>query len=263
MVKVAVITYSTYGHIDTLAQSIKAGVEEAGGKADLFRVPETLSDDVLSQMNAPVAKANIPVATAETLKEYDAFLFGIPTRFGTLPAQWSAFWDSTGALWADGSLYGKPAGFFISTSSYGGGQEATVRNCLSYLVHHGMIYIPLGYKNAFAELANVEEVHGGSPWGAGTLAGADGSRAASEIELKIAQIQGKTFYESAKKFIPDSKTSTAAAATTAAKDDKSKAAAKPATKTADAKRQAAKPADAKKEEDKKESSSMMDCCTVM
>ncbi|CAB4253013.1 similar to Saccharomyces cerevisiae YCR004C YCP4 Protein of unknown function, has sequence and structural similarity to flavodoxins [Maudiozyma barnettii] len=261
MAKIAIITYSTYGHIDNLAKTIQKGIEEAGGKADLFRVPETLSDDILTKMNAPVAKASIPVATAETLKEYDSFLFGVPTRFGSLPAQWAAFWDSTGALWAEGALYGKIAGFFVSTSSYGGGQEDTVRNCLSYIVHHGMLYIPLGYKNAFAELANVEEVHGGSAWGAGILVGSDGSRAPSAIELKIAEIQGKTFYETAKKFFPEDETTTTAAAATGTKKDTT--ADKGASKSA-AKRQTTKPAETKKEDDKKkESSSMMDCCTLM
>ncbi|GMM58481.1 flavodoxin-like fold family protein [Maudiozyma humilis] len=258
MVKIAIITYSTYGHIDQLAESVKKGIEDAGGHADLFRVPETLSDDILTQMNAPVAKKDVPVATEETLEKYDAFLLGLPTRFGTLPAQWSTFWDRTGALWAQGALNGKLAGFFISSSSYGGGQEATVRNCLSYIVHHGMIYVPLGYKNAFAELANLEEVHGGSPWGAGTLAGADGSRSASYIEVKIAEIQGKTFYETAKKFFPgDDKAADGAEPATGAKTTETKKDAKPA-----AKRTADKPAEAKKDEEKKESS-MMDCCTVM
>ena len=182
--KVAIITYSTYGHIDNLARAVKKGVESAGGQADLYRVEETLSKEILAQMNAPEKASDIPVATENILTEYDAFLFGVPTRFGTLPAQWSSFWDKTGGLWAQGALNGKVGGFFVSTSSYGGGQEATVKHCLSYLAHHGIIYVPLGYKNAFAELANIEEVHGGSPWGAGTLAGADGSRTASEFGIE-------------------------------------------------------------------------------
>lgn len=249
MVKIAIITYSTYGHIDNLAKAVQKGIQDAGGKADIFRVPETLSDDILTQMNAPVAKPDVPVATEETLKQYDAFLFGVPTRFGSVPAQWSAFWDKTGALWAAGTLNGKVASFFISTSSYGGGQEVTVRNCLSYLVHHGMIYVPLGYKNAFAELANIEEIHGGSAWGAGTLAGSDGSRTASEIELRIGEIQGKTFYETAKKFAPEE---------TAEKPKKQE------TKKAEPKRQTTKPTEAKKEDGKKkESDSFSSCCNIM
>lgn len=200
MVKVAIITYSLYGHIDTLAKALQKGIETAGGKADLYRVEETLSDEILEELHAPEKSSDIPIMTPEKLVEYDAFLFGIPTRFGALPAQWSTFWDKTGAIWTEGTLHGKVAGLFVSTASYGGGQETTIKSALNYLSHHGIIYIPLGYKNAFAELANIDEVHGGSPWGSGTLAGSDGSRTASELELRTAQIQGKTFYELAKKF---------------------------------------------------------------
>ena len=253
MVKVAIITYSTYGHIDVLAKSVQKGVEEAGGKADIFRVPETLSDDILEQMNAPPKPTDIPIATEETLAQYDAFLFGVPTRFGNLPAQWSAFWDKTGKLWAEGTLNGKVGAFFLSTSSLGGGQESTIKNCLSYLAHHGIIYVPLGYRDCFAELANVEEVHGGSPWGAGTLAGADGSRTASDLEKRIASIQGKTFYQTAFKFYPSI-------------DDKKDTTTKPAakkttTKPAVKKTTAATPA--AKEEDKKKDEGLLSCCSVM
>ncbi|SCV04937.1 LANO_0G14730g1_1 [Lachancea nothofagi CBS 11611] len=208
MVKIAIITYSMYGHIDILAKSIQEGIVAAGGKADLFRVEETLPDEVLELMHAP-AKPDIPVATAQTLEEYDAFLFGVPTRYGNVPAQWSAFWDQTGGLWVKGSLHGKPAGVFVSTGSFGGGQELTVKSCMSYLVHHGLIFIPLGYKNTFAELSNLEEIHGGSPWGAGTLASGDGSRLPSELELRMAVTQGKAFYEIAQHFpLPSTKKST-------------------------------------------------------
>ncbi|CDO94726.1 unnamed protein product [Kluyveromyces dobzhanskii CBS 2104] len=198
MVKVAVITYSLYGHIDSLAVKIKEGVEKAGGKADIFRVEETLSEELLTTLAAP-SKGDYPLATLQTLEEYDAFLFGIPTRYGNVPQQWSTFWDTTGGLWQKGTLNGKPAGIFVSTASPGGGQETTIRNSLSYLVHHGMIFVPLGFKNAFAELSNTEEIHGGSAWGAGVIAAGDGSRAASDLELKIAVIQGQSFYEVAKK----------------------------------------------------------------
>ena len=193
--KVAIITYSTYGHIDALARELKEGIISAGGKADIFRVEETLSEDILEKMNAPLKDPDIPVATRETLVEYDGFLFGVPTRFGNVPAQWSAFWDRTGGLWVNGALSGKPAGIFVSTASYGGGQESTIKCCLTYLVHHGMIYVPLGYSHCFNELANLEEIHGGSAWGAGTLAGADLSRNVSELEITIARSQGKSFYE--------------------------------------------------------------------
>lgn len=247
MVKIVIITYSTYGHIDVLAQAVKKGVEAAGGKADIYRVEETLPDEVLTKMNAPQKPEDIPVATEKTLLEYDAFLFGVPTRFGNLPAQWSALWDKTGGLWAKGSLNGKAAGIFVSTSSYGGGQESTVKACLSYLAHHGIIFLPLGYKNSFAELASIEEVHGGSPWGAGTLAGPDGSRTASPLELRIAEIQGKTFYETAKKLFP-------------AKEAKPSTEKK--TTTSDAAKRQTKPAAATTAE-KKEDKGLLSCCTVM
>lgn len=198
--KVAIIYYSTWSHVYSNALEIQKGVKEAGGDADIFQVPETLSEEVLQKMyGAP--KSDVPEATIDTLKEYDAFLFGIPTRFGNLPAQWKAFWDQTGGLWASGALYGKPFGLFISTGSPGGGQEATARNALSSFVHHGMIYIPLGYGEAFPLLTNLEEIHGGSPWGAGSFAGPDGSRKANDIENQLHNIQGKTFYTLALKFV--------------------------------------------------------------
>lgn len=199
MAKIAIITYSLYGHIDAMAEAIKRGVESAGGKADIYRVEETLPEDVLKKMHAPEKNPEIPVATPETLVKYDGFLFGVPTRFGALPAQWSAFWDQTGGLWTKGSLSGKVAGFFVSTGTPGGGQETTLRSALTYLAHHGVIYIPLGYKDVFAELGNLEEVHGGSPWGSGTFAGPDGSRTPSTLELRVAEIQGRTFYKTSKK----------------------------------------------------------------
>ena len=207
MVKVAIITYSCYGHITTIAREIKKGVEAAGGEVTLFRVPETLPDDVLEQMNAAEKPEDFLIANGETLTDYDAFLFGVPTRFGNVPSQWAEFWDKTGAIWVQGSLWGKPAGVFVSTGTYGGGQEATVKTCMNYLVHHGMVFVPLGYKYTFAELSNVEDIHGGSPWGAGTLAGADGSRQPSSLELRMAKTQGKTFYETASKLC-DKKPST-------------------------------------------------------
>ncbi|CCE82543.1 Piso0_002273 [Millerozyma farinosa CBS 7064] len=206
--KVAVIYYSLYGHIATVAEKVQEGVKASGvaDKVDIFQIAETLSDEILQQMHAP-AKRDHPVATPETLKEYDAFLFGIPTRYGTVPAQWSAFWDATGDLWASGALYGKPAGIFVSTGSQGGGQETTVRNSLSYLVHHGLVYVPLGYAKTFEKQANLEEVHGGSPWGAGTFAAVDGSRQPSKFELDVAYSHGELFAQTALKFMKDDKSS--------------------------------------------------------
>ncbi|SCU97988.1 LAFA_0G14686g1_1 [Lachancea sp. 'fantastica'] len=247
MVKIAIITYSLYGHIDTVAKSLVKGIEAAGGKADLFRVEETLPDEVLTKIHAP-EKPDIPIATAQTLEEYDAFLFGIPTRYGNVPAQWSAFWDRTGGLWVKGALQGKPAGIFVSTASYGGGQETTIKTALTYLVHHGMIYIPVGYKNSFAEFSNVEEIHGGSAWGAGTLAGADGSRTPSDLELRVAVAQGKAFYEIVQHFpLASTKKTTTKAATT----EEKKASPQRVTQSA--------AASGKKDADKKKNG----CCIVM
>jgi NAD(P)H dehydrogenase (quinone) len=121
-------------------------------------------------MHAPPKPTDIPTIDAATLAKYDAFLFGIPTRYGNFPAQWKAFWDTTGGQWASGGYWGKYAGVFVSTATPGGGQESTVIASLSTLAHHGIIYVPLGYKTSFPLLANLDEVRGGSPWGAGTFA---------------------------------------------------------------------------------------------
>ncbi|KAL1884738.1 flavodoxin-like fold protein [Paecilomyces lecythidis] len=192
--KIAIVYYSTYGHIVKLAEAEKKGIEAAGGTADIFQIEETLSQDVLTKMHAP-GKASYPVVEPQALLEYDAFLFGIPTRYGNFPAQWKTFWDKTGSIWATGGFWGKYAGLFVSTGTLGGGQESTAIASMSTLAHHGFLYVPLGYKTAFAQLANLNEIHGGSAWGAGTFAGADGSRQPTALELEIAEIQGKSFYE--------------------------------------------------------------------
>lgn len=197
--KTAIIIYSMYHHIATMAESVKAGVVAAGGAAEIFQVPETLPAEVLAKMGAP-PKLDYPIATLDTLSTYDAFLFGVPTRFGNYPAQWKTFWDATGGLWAKGTLLGKPFGMFVSSGTPGGGQELTVMNCLSTMVHHGMPFIPLGYGAAFPLLTNMTEVHGASPWGAGCFAGPDGSRQVSKLELEIAHTQGKIFWERVQKF---------------------------------------------------------------
>lgn len=197
--KVAVIYYSLYGHIHTMAQSVKAGIEAAGGQADLFQIPETLSEEVLQKMHAP-AKPSDPVFHPNDLPKYDAYMFGIPTRYGNFPAQWKAFWDATGGLWAKGALHQKMAGVFVSTGTPGGGQEMTVASSLSTLTHHGIIFVPLGYKMTFPLASNLDEVHGGSPWGAGTFAGADGSRQPTQLEREMAFTQGKSFYDVVSRF---------------------------------------------------------------
>lgn len=196
--RVAIVIYTLYGHIGKLAEAVKSGVQSAGGEAQIFQIQETLSEEILAKMHAP-PKPAYPIIAPSALTNYDAFLFGIPTRYGNFPAQWKAFWDATGGLWAAGSLAGKFAGVFVSTGTPGGGQESTVIASLSTLAHHGIIYVPLGYSHAFPQLANLSEVRGGSPWGAGTFAAADGSRQPSALELELATIQGKAFYETVSK----------------------------------------------------------------
>ncbi|KAF8550531.1 flavoprotein WrbA [Imleria badia] len=192
--RVAIIIYSMYGHIAKLAESVKAGVNAAGGSAQIYQIQETLSAEILTKMHAP-AKPDYPVISPQQLTDFDAYLFGIPTRYGNFPAQWKAFWDATGGLWGTGALAGKFAGVFVSTGTPGGGQEATVINSLSTFAHHGIVFVPLGYSRTFAQLGNLDEAHGGSPWGAGALAGGDGSRQPSALELEIANIHGGLFYD--------------------------------------------------------------------
>ncbi|KAF8959644.1 NADH:quinone oxidoreductase [Flammula alnicola] len=192
--RIAIIIYSLYGHIAKMAEGVQAGITSKGAHADIYQVSETLPPEVLVKMHAP-PKQDYPIATVATLTEYDAFLFGIPTRFGNMPAQLKTLWDATGKLWVNGSLAGKYAGVFVSTSAPGGGQETTAITFMSTLAHHGMIYVPLGYASGLAKLISLDEVHGGSPWGAGTFSASDGSRKPSKRELEIAECQGKAFYE--------------------------------------------------------------------
>ncbi|KAJ7582570.1 flavoprotein-like protein [Mycena floridula] len=192
--KVAIVIYSMYGHIAKMAEAVKKGIESAGGQVDIYQVPETLSQEILAKMYAP-PKPDYPIITPEILASYNSFLFGIPTRYGNFPAQWKAFWDSTGGLWGSGGLAGKYAGVFVSSAGLGGGQESTALASISTLAHHGILYVPFGYSHAFKQLTDLSEVHGGSPWGAGTFAASDGSRQPTALELEIATIQGKTFTE--------------------------------------------------------------------
>lgn len=195
MTEVAIVIYSMYGHIAALAEAEKKGIEAAGGKATIFQIPETLPEEVLTKMYAPPKGAYPVIDDVTDLTKYNAFLFGIPTRYGNFPGQWKAFIDKTGGLWTKGSLSGKYAGLFVSSASQGGGQESTNIAAISTLAHHGLLYVPLGYKHAFGLLTDISEVRGGSPWGAGTFAGGDGSRKPSAKELELAEIQGKAFYE--------------------------------------------------------------------
>jgi len=196
--RVAIIIYSMYGHIANMALEIQKGIKEGGGEAKIFQIPETLPEEVLTKMHAP-PKKDFPILNAPDLENYDAFMLGVPTRYGNFPGQWKAFWDTTGSLWQKGALWGKYAGIFVSSGTQGGGQESTVLATMSTLAHHGIIYVPLGYKHTFHIAANNETVHGGGPFGSGQFAGADGSRQPNELEKEMARIHGKVFYESVSK----------------------------------------------------------------
>ncbi|KAI0107745.1 minor allergen Alt a 7 [Nemania sp. FL0031] len=199
--KIAIVYYSMYGHIAKLAAAEKAGIEKAGGTVDLYQIPETLPQEVLTKMHAPAQSADVPLLEDPAVLEgYDAFLLGIPTRYGNFPAQWKTFWDKTGKQWATGGFYGKMAGLFISTASLGGGQESTAIAAMSTLAHHGIIYVPFGFAKAFGVMSDLSEVHGGGPWGAGTFASGDGSRQPTAKELELATVQGEEFYKTVAKY---------------------------------------------------------------
>lgn len=201
---VAMIYYSTYGHVKQLAEEIKRGVEETGVSVDLFQVPETLSPDALKALSAAPKPADVMVLDRNFLKElpqYDGFMFGMPTRFGMMAAQMKAFFDGTGGLWQSGALAGKLAATFVSTGTQQGGQETTHFTALTQLVHHGMVYVPLGYQAGGEGQFDLSEIHGVSPWGASTLAGADGSRQPSQLELKCATKHGQVFGNAVKRTV--------------------------------------------------------------
>ncbi len=188
MTKVLVLYYSMYGHIETMSQAIAEGARSVGGvEVIIKRVPELMSDEKLAKVGGKTNQA-APVADPKELGDYDAIIFGSPTRFGNMTAQMRNFLDQTGGLWVKGALVGKVAGVFTSTGT-GGGNESTIISFATTLIHHGMIFVGLPY--SCPELADISELKGGSPWGAATIAGADGSRQPSEKELAQARFQGK------------------------------------------------------------------------
>ena len=191
--KVQVVFYSMYGHVWRLAEAVAEGAREVPGAAvKLFQVPELAPPDVLEKSGAKAARAafaHVPQAEVDKLAAADAILFGTPTRFGNMCAQMRNFLDQTGALWMNGALVGKVAGVFTSTASQHGGQETTITSFHSTLLHHGMVIVGVPY--AEQRLLNMDEISGGTPYGATTLAGTDGSRRPSENELAIARFQGK------------------------------------------------------------------------
>ncbi|KAL6778714.1 FAP191C [Auxenochlorella protothecoides x Auxenochlorella symbiontica] len=190
MARIAVIYYSTYGHIAKLAQRVLVGARAVDGvTADIFQVKETLSDDILAKIHAPPKDADVPIIDPAQLPDFDGYIFGFPTRFGTMPAQMKSFFDATGGLWVKGSLVGKGASIFTSSGTQGGGLESTVLTSLPNLVHHGIVFIPVGY--TFPPQTDLGHVHGGTAYGASTFAGSDGSRQPIDQELDHAEHQGK------------------------------------------------------------------------
>lgn len=189
MAKVLVLYYSSYGHIETMAGAVAEGAQQiAGAKVTLKRVPELVPDDVAQKAGMKVDQA-APVATPAELADYDAIIFGTPTRFGNMAAQMRNFLDQTGGLWAKGALVGKVGSVFASTATQHGGQETTITSFHTTLLHHGMVIVGVPY--SCRELSEMGEISGGSPYGATTLANADGSRQPSENELAVARFQGE------------------------------------------------------------------------
>lgn len=187
MTKTLILYYSSYGHIETMAQAIAEGVRDAGGEAVIKRVPETAPDDVARAAHFKLDQA-APIATIEELKDYDAIIVGTGTRFGRMSSQMAAFWDRAGGVWARGELHGKVGAAFTSTATQHGGQETTLFSILTNLLHFGMTIVGLDY--GFAGQMRNDAVTGGAPYGATTLAGGDGSRQPSATELDGARYLG-------------------------------------------------------------------------
>jgi NAD(P)H dehydrogenase (quinone) len=196
MPKILVLYYSMYGHIETMAGAVAEGARSVEGTEVIVkRVPETMPPDVAKKAGAKLDQT-APVASPKELGDYDAIIFGSPTRFGNMTAQMRNFLDQTGGLWVKGTLVGKVGSVFTSTGT-GGGNESTIISFVTTLMHQGMIYVGLPY--SCPELSDISEVKGGSPWGAATIAGSDGSRQPSAKELAQARFQGNHVASIAKK----------------------------------------------------------------
>ena len=197
MTQVLVLYYSMYGHIETLAKAVAEGARGvAHSQVSVKRVPELMAEAVARKAGAKLDQ-EAPIATVDELPNYDAIIFGTPTRFGNMCSQMRNFLDQTGGLWMKGALVGKVGGVFTSTATQHGGQETTIISFHITLLHQGMVIVGVPYSEQ--RLMNMEEITGGSPYGASTLAGGDGSRQPSENELAIARFQGRHTTEIAKK----------------------------------------------------------------
>lgn len=194
--KVLVLYYSSYGHVDQMAHAVAEGATTAGAEVKLRRVPELVSDEVARASGYRVNVA-VPVARVDELVDFDAIIIGTPTRYGNMAAQMKSFLDQTGALWFQGKLIGKVGSVFTSTATQHGGQESTILSTQTVLLHHGMVIVGLPY--SYAGQMTLGEVTGGSPYGASTIAGGDGSRQPSANELDGARFQGRHVAEIAAK----------------------------------------------------------------
>jgi NAD(P)H dehydrogenase (quinone) len=196
MTKILVLYHSAYGHIETMAEAVAEGARETGAQVDVKRVPETVPDEIARAAHFKLDQA-APLARVEELADYDAIVIGVGTRFGRMASQMGAFLDQAGGLWARGALNGKVGGAFTSTATQHGGQETTLFSIITNLMHFGMVVVGLDYGHAGQ--MTLDEVTGGSPYGATTLAGGDGSRRPSANELEGARYQGRRIAETALK----------------------------------------------------------------
>jgi NAD(P)H dehydrogenase (quinone) len=196
MSKVLVLYYSSYGHIETMAQAMAEGARSAGASVDVKRVPETVPPEIAKSAHFKTDQASA-VATVAELESYDAIIVGCPTRFGRMPSQMASFLDQAGGLWARGALNGKVGGAFTSTATQHGGQEVTLFSIITNLMHFGMTIVGLPY--SYQGQMTLDEIVGGSPYGATTIAGGQGQRQSSAIELDGARFQGKLIAQTANK----------------------------------------------------------------
>ena len=194
MTKILVLYYSSYGHIEEMAQAMAEGIRESGAEAVIKRVPETAPDDVVKSAGFKTDQ-EAAIATVEELEDYDGIVIGVGTRYGHMASQMAAFWDQTGPLWQSGALVGKVGSTFSSTASQHGGQETTLLSNITMLLHMGMVIVGLPY--AYEGMLNMKEISGGTPYGATTVTGGDGARMPSENELNGARYQGRCVAQTA------------------------------------------------------------------
>ena len=199
MAKVLVLYYSSYGHVETMANAVAEGARSAGAQVDIKRVPETVPAEAAKAAHFKLDQ-KAPVASIEELANYDAIVVGTPTRFGRIASQMASFLDQAGGLWMRGALHGKVGGAFASTATQHGGQEVTLFSVITNLLHFGMTIVGLPYSHQGQ--MTLDEIVGGSPYGATTVAGSAGQRQPSALDLAGAHHQGKLIAETAKKLFP-------------------------------------------------------------